>query len=105
MRDRFLRSTNDCDRCGRSLRCGFRIDHRNVGCRPPAPSPKTPWGEPDSSGIWTDERHALQRSPKFANQEFFTEAPARRIGSASGSAMQGRENAPSAVRLPTLQCV
>src|SRR5204863_7596442 len=36
---------------------------------------KTPWGEPDLQGIWTDETDTpLQRSPKFANAEFFTEA-------------------------------
>jgi hypothetical protein len=37
------------------------------------PALKTPWGEPDLQGIWTDESDTpLQRSPKFANQEFFT---------------------------------
>jgi hypothetical protein len=36
---------------------------------------KTPWGEPDLQGIWTDENDTpLQRLPKFADQEFFTEA-------------------------------
>ena len=36
---------------------------------------RTPWGEPDLQGIWTDETDTpLQRSPKFANQEIFTEA-------------------------------
>jgi len=36
---------------------------------------KTPWGEPDLQGIWTDESDTpLQRSPRFANQEFYTEA-------------------------------
>ncbi len=36
---------------------------------------KTSWGEPDLQGIWTDESDTpLQRSPKYANQEFFTEA-------------------------------
>jgi len=36
---------------------------------------KTPWGEPDLQGIWTDESDTpLQRSPKYATQEFFTEA-------------------------------
>ncbi len=36
---------------------------------------RTPWGEPDLQGIWTDETDTpLQRSPRFANQEFFTEA-------------------------------
>ncbi len=40
-----------------------------------APALKTPWGEPDLQGIWTDESDTpLQRSPKYANQEFFTEA-------------------------------
>jgi hypothetical protein len=42
---------------------------------PPAPVLKTPWGEPDLQGIWTDETDTpLQRSPKYANQEFFTDA-------------------------------
>jgi hypothetical protein len=36
--------------------------------------PMTPWGEPDLQGIWTDETDTpLQRSPKYASQEFFTE--------------------------------
>jgi len=40
---------------------------------PAAASLKTPWGEPDLQGIWTDETATpLQRSPKYANQEFFT---------------------------------
>jgi hypothetical protein len=35
---------------------------------------KTPWGEPDLQGIWTDEFDTpLQRSARYANQEFFTE--------------------------------
>ena len=35
---------------------------------------KTPWGEPDLQGIWTDEFDTpLQRPAKFANQEFFTD--------------------------------
>jgi hypothetical protein len=41
----------------------------------PAPALKTPWGEPDLQGIWTDETDTpLQRSPTYANQEVFTEA-------------------------------
>ena len=36
---------------------------------------KTSWGEPDLQGIWTDEFDTpLQRPPKYAKQEFFTEA-------------------------------
>jgi len=39
------------------------------------PTLLTPWGEPDLQGIWTVESDTpLQRSPKFANQEFFTAA-------------------------------
>ena len=36
---------------------------------------KTPWGDPDLQGIWTDETTTpLQRSAKYADQEFFTAA-------------------------------
>jgi len=39
------------------------------------PTLKTPWGEPDLQGIWTDESDTpLQRAPRYATQEFFTEA-------------------------------
>src|SRR5258705_11746194 len=35
---------------------------------------QTAWGEPDLQGIWTDEFDTpLQRSPRYANQEFLTE--------------------------------
>jgi hypothetical protein len=41
----------------------------------PAAALKTPWGEPDLQGIWTDENDTpLQRPAKYANQEFFTPA-------------------------------
>src|SRR6266481_4498222 len=41
----------------------------------PAPVLKTPWGEPDLQGIWTDETDTpLQRSARFANLEVLTEA-------------------------------
>jgi hypothetical protein len=41
----------------------------------PAPALKTPWGEPDLQGIWTDENDTpLQRPAKYAGQEFFTAA-------------------------------
>jgi hypothetical protein len=44
---------------------------------PPAAAPelKTPWGEPDLQGIWTDETTTpLQRPARYAEQEFFTAA-------------------------------
>src|ERR1700745_1073537 len=35
---------------------------------------KTPWGDPNLQGIWTDPTDTpLQRSPKYASQEFLTE--------------------------------
>src|SRR6516165_2303864 len=38
------------------------------------PALKTPWGEPDLQGIWTDEFDTpLQRPAKYAEQEFFTQ--------------------------------
>src|SRR5215470_10212179 len=40
-----------------------------------APVLKTPWGEPDLQGIWTDETATpLQRPARYANQEVFSEA-------------------------------
>jgi hypothetical protein len=57
----------------------------------PAAALTTPWGEPDLQGIWTDETDTpLQRSPKFANQEFFTEAQRVELDRQRG-AMLGRE--------------
>jgi hypothetical protein len=57
----------------------------------PAAALTTPWGEPDLQGIWTDETDTpLQRSPKFANQEFFTEAQRAELDQ-QRSAMMGRE--------------
>jgi hypothetical protein len=39
-----------------------------------AASLRTPWGDPDLEGIWTDETATpLQRPARFANQEFFTD--------------------------------
>ncbi len=53
---------------------------------------KTPWGEPDLQGIWTDETDTpLQRPARFANQEFFSpegkDAPADRVGPRQRSEM------------------
>jgi len=52
---------------------------------------KTPWGEPDLQGIWTDETDTpLQRPIQYANQEFFTEAQRAEIDKAR-SELLGRE--------------
>lgn len=38
------------------------------------PAPRTPWGEPDLQGIWTNEYETpLQRPTQYANKEFFTD--------------------------------
>src|SRR5262245_38650882 len=66
---------------------------------PPTPALKTPWGEPDLQGIWTDEFDTpFQRSPKYANQEFFTvaqreELDRQRAAHYGGDPRQGRGSA------------
>jgi len=48
---------------------GMSVDSQTAG-----PSPKTPWGEPDLQGIWTDPYQTpLQRPAQFASKEFFTD--------------------------------
>ena len=52
---------------------------------------KTPWGEPDLQGIWTVESDTpLQRSPKYATQEFFTAAQREELDK-ERSALLGRD--------------
>ena len=42
---------------------------------PTDPVPRTPWGEPDLQGTWTDEHTTpFQRPEKYAGREFLTEA-------------------------------
>jgi hypothetical protein len=54
-----------------------------------APALTTPWGEPDLQGIWTDETDTpLQRSPKFANKEFFTEAEREQLDQARSALLR-----------------
>jgi hypothetical protein len=57
----------------------------------PAPALKTPWGEPDLQGIWTDESDTpLQRPAKYAAQEFFTVAQRAELDEAR-AAVLGRD--------------
>jgi hypothetical protein len=57
----------------------------------PAPALKTPWGEPDLQGIWTDETDTpLQRPAKYASQEFFAAAQRAELDEVR-SAMLGRD--------------
>src|ERR1700720_4359016 len=57
----------------------------------PASALKTPWGEPDLQGIWTDETDTpLQRPAKYATQEFFTQAQREELDK-ERSALLGRD--------------
>jgi len=52
---------------------------------------KTPWGDPNLQGIWTDETDVpLQRAPRFGTQEFFTEEQRADMDRQRAN-MQGRE--------------
>jgi len=57
-----------------------------------SPPLKTTWGEPDLQGLWIDENDTpLQRSPRYANQEFFTDAQRAELD-AQRSAITGKDN-------------
>jgi hypothetical protein len=76
MRERFLSSTTTAAVAAAAVSSFIAVPW--TWAQTPAPSAaalKTPWGDPDLQGIWTDETETpFQRSPKYANQEFFTEA-------------------------------
>jgi hypothetical protein len=53
---------------------------------------RTPWGEPDLQGIWTDENDTpFQRSAKYANRESFTDAERAEFDMLR-STLRGRDN-------------
>jgi hypothetical protein len=53
---------------------------------------KTPWGEPDLQGIWTDETDTpMQRPAKYATQEFFTAAQRAELD-LQRAALGGKDN-------------
>src|SRR5712691_4473812 len=61
----------------------------------PAPAPvlKTPWGEPDLQGIWTDETDTpLQRPAKYAAQESFTAAQRAELDEARTAVLANADN-------------
>src|SRR5438105_14632492 len=77
MRDRFLNSVTTVAITAAAVGAVVAVLGTQTSAQGPAASAatlKTPWGEPDLQGIWTVEYDTpLQRSPRFANQEFFTE--------------------------------
>src|SRR5690348_8911083 len=89
MRDRFLRSLVIV--AFSTVAAGVLISGSIGATSDETAAPKTPWGEPDLQGLWTDETDTpLQRSPRFGNQEFFTEAERADLDQ-QRSAMKGRE--------------
>jgi hypothetical protein len=77
MRDRFSGSIVTFAIAAAAVSAATSLPVTRISAQAPAASGalKTPWGEPDLQGIWTDEFDTpLQRSAKYANQEFFTAA-------------------------------
>ena len=78
MRDRFSGLTVTVAIAAAAVSAAVSVPPTRTSAETPVASAaalRTPWGEPDLQGIWTDEFDtALQRPPRFANQEFFTAA-------------------------------
>jgi hypothetical protein len=90
MRDRFLRSAAAIAIVA-TVGAVVSVSITATSAQAPDAVPKTPWGDPDLQGIWTDETDTpLQRSPRFGNQEFFTEAERAELDE-QRSAMEGRD--------------
>jgi hypothetical protein len=93
MRDRFLSSMTVAALCAAAVSAVVLASITRTSAEAPVTAPviKTPWGEPDLQGIWTDETTTpLQRSAKYANQEFFTEAQRAELDKAR-AALLGRD--------------
>src|SRR5229473_1120908 len=92
MRDRFLSSMMTVALAAAAVSAVISVSVAPTSAQAPAaPALKTPWGEPDLQGNWTDETETpLQRPAKYANQEFFTEAQRAELDKAR-SAMLGRD--------------
>jgi hypothetical protein len=91
MRDRFLSSTTMVVIAAAAVSAVISMSLTQSSAQAPGSVPKTAWGEPDLQGIWTDETTTpLQRSPKYANQEFFTAAQRTELDKAR-SEMLGRD--------------
>ena len=71
MRDRFTGSMITVTIAAAALGAVLAVSIPRTSAQ--APALKTPWGDPDLQGIWTDESDVpLQRSARYGNQEFFT---------------------------------
>jgi len=93
MRGRFLSSMMTIAIAAAAVSAVIPVSITQTSAQAPAAAPvlKTPWGEPDLQGIWTDETNTpLQRPAKYANQEFFTEAQRAELDK-TRSALLGRD--------------
>jgi hypothetical protein len=76
MRDRFSGSMVTVAIAAAAVSAAISVPVTRTSAEAPTASGtalKTPWGEPDLQGIWTDEFDTpFQRPAKYANQEFFT---------------------------------
>ena len=94
MRDRFSGSMMTVAIAAAAVGAVISVSITRTSAQAPAasgPALKTPWGEPDLQGIWTDETNTpLQRPAKYANQEFFTEAQRAELDK-ERSALLGRD--------------
>ena len=89
MRDRISGSMVAVTIAAAALGAAISVPVTQTSAQAPAASGmalKTPWGEPDLQGIWTDEFDTpFQRPAKYANQEFFTEAQREELDKQRGA--------------------
>jgi len=100
MRDRFLSSTITVAIAAVAVGAVISVSITRMSAQAPAasvaapsaPALKTPWGEPDLQGIWTEETDTpLQRPTKYAGQEFFTPAQRAELD-LQRAALAGKDN-------------
>ena len=91
MRKRFSASMITFAIAGAAVSASISVSVTRTSAQAPAVALKTPWGDPDLQGIWTDETDTpLQRPAKYADQEFFTEAQRAELD-AQRSALAGKD--------------
>src|SRR5712675_192727 len=86
MRDRFAGSMATVAIAAATVIAAIWVPVRSITPASAQVALKTPWGEPDLQGIWTDEFDTpLQRPAKYAAQEFFTAAQREELDKQRGA--------------------
>ena len=92
MRERFSGSMTTLTIAGAAVGVVISVSITSAPAQAPVASTTvltTPWGEPDLQGIWTDETDTpLQRSAKYATQEFFTAAQRAELDAARAALLE-----------------